>query len=82
MLLTATGPLNAADTDNGKSLTDGNCTGCHDDGVYSRKDRRVTSLDGLEKQVRRCELTLGLQWFDEDVSDVVAYLNQTFYKFK
>ena len=82
LLLTATGPLGAADADNGKSLTEGNCTGCHDDGVYSRKDRRVTSLAGLEKQVRRCELTLGLQWFDDDVNDVVAYLNQAYYKFK
>lgn len=82
LLLAATGPLMAADTGRGESLKQKNCMGCHEDGVYTRQDRRVSSLDGLEKQVRRCELTLGLQWFDEDVNDVVAYLNQTFYKFK
>ena len=82
LLLAATGPLMAADTAHGKELKQKNCMGCHEDGVYTRKDRRVTSLAGLEKQVRRCELTLGLQWFDEDVNDVVAYLNQAYYKFK
>jgi len=82
MLLTAAGPLSAADIGHGKSLKQKNCMGCHEDAVYTRKDRRVSSLAGLEKQVRRCELTLGLQWFDEDVNDVVAYLNQTFYKLK
>lgn len=82
MLLSAAGPLTAADTGNGQSLKEKNCTGCHEDGVYTRKDRRVSSMAGLEQQVKRCELTLGLQWFDEDVNDVVAYLNETFYKFK
>jgi len=82
LLLSATGQLLAADIDHGKALKEENCMGCHDDGVYTRKDRRVTSLEGLEKQVRRCELTLGLQLFDDDVNDVVSYLNQTFYKFK
>ena len=71
----------AADISHGKSLQQENCMACHDDGVYSRNDRRVTTLDGLHKQVKRCELTLGLQWFDDDVNDVTAYLNETFYKF-
>ena len=82
ILLTATGTLMAADTGHGKSLKEENCMGCHEDDVYTRQDRRVTSLASLGKQVRRCEFTLGLQWFDEDVNDVVAHLNQAFYKFK
>ena len=81
-LLATTGAVSAADSANGKSLKEQNCMGCHEDAVYTRTDRRVTSLAGLEKQVRRCELTLGLQWFDDDVNDVVAYLNENFYKFK
>jgi len=71
-----------AAADNGAELHAANCTSCHDDAVYKRKDRRVTSMDGLKKQVQRCELSLGLKWFDEDVDDVVAYLNSTYYKFK
>ncbi|MCP4450195.1 MAG: cytochrome c, partial [Planctomycetes bacterium] len=37
---------------------------------------------GLTSQVQRCELSLGLKWFDEDVDDVAGYLNQQFYKFQ
>jgi cytochrome c553 len=81
--LACTGTLAAAaDAGHGKTLVQDNCTSCHDDGVYTRKDRKVTSLAGLGKQVRRCELSLGLQWFDDDVDDVVAYLNDTYYKFR
>jgi cytochrome c553 len=72
----------AADVSHGKALTQEHCMSCHDTGVYTRADRKVTTLAGLEKQVRRCELSLGLKWFDEDVADVVAYLNDTFYKFQ
>ena len=72
----------AADPARGQQLQEKHCMSCHDNAVYTRKERKVTSLDGLQKQVRRCELTLGLQWFDEDVDDVVAYLNQNFYQFR
>jgi cytochrome c553 len=81
--LLATGVLPVTATaDNGATLHKENCTSCHDDSVYTRKDRRVTSLAGLKKQVQRCELSQGLKWFDEDVDDVVNYLNTTYYKFK
>jgi len=72
----------AADSAHGKALQQKNCMSCHDDGVYTRKERKITSLTGLDKQVRRCELSLGLQWFDDDVEDVVSYLNESFYKFE
>ena len=75
----AAGPLSAADINHGKSLQQENCMGCHDDGMYTRKDRKVTTLDGLTKQVKRCELSLGLQWFDDDVADVIEYLNTIYY---
>jgi hypothetical protein len=76
------GPAISADAVHGRELQEANCMSCHDNGMYTRKDRKITSPDGLQKQVRRCELTLGLQWFDEDVNDVAAYLNQNFYQFK
>ncbi len=71
----------AADTAHGKTLAQQHCTACHDNGVYTRENRRVTTLDGLRTQVRRCELSLGLKWFDEDINDVTGYLNESFYKF-
>ena len=38
-------------------------------------------MEALQKQVRRCELNLGLKWFDDDISNVVSYLNDTYYRF-
>ena len=81
LLMTALPAIQAADAGRGKQLVGENCTSCHDDSVYTRKDRRVTTLDGLKTQVKRCELNLGLTWFDEDIQDVVSYLNKTYYKF-
>ena len=81
-LAAGAGPVLAADTGHGKQLQQENCRSCHDDGMYTRENRKVTTPDGLTKQVQRCEATLGLQWFEEDVSDVAAYLNDSFYKFK
>ena len=81
--LLATGaPLSTAIADNGAELHEENCISCHDEAVYKRKNRRVTSMDGLKKQVQRCELSLGLKWFEEDINDVAGYLNSTYYQFK
>ncbi len=71
-----------ADAANGKALHDEQCVKCHDSKVYTRSDRFITSRDALTKQVTRCQLNVGAQWFDEDVADVVQYLDETFYKFK
>ena len=70
----------AADISHGKALQQKNYMACHDDGMYTRDELKVTSLDGLHKQVKRCELTLGLKWFEDDVNDVAGYLNESFYK--
>jgi mono/diheme cytochrome c family protein len=72
----------AADAAHGEKLHAGHCTTCHDDGVYTRKERRVDSLSALDAQVRRCDANLEKHWFDEDISDVVAFLNQRYYHFK
>lgn len=81
LLGTLAGMSQAADTAGGKALTDQHCYQCHGNEVYTRPDRKIRSLEGLQRQVRRCELNLGLKWFDEDVTNVSAYLSQEFYKF-
>ena len=79
LLVAATG--HAADSTKGKSLVEKNCVRCHGSEVYTRNDRRVTTFPGLQKQVQRCEQMLGLTWFDDDIANVVGYLNQQYYKF-
>ena len=81
-LVMASSTLPAIDIDNGKSLQQDNCMRCHDDSMYTREERRVTTHDALKAQVQRCETNLNLTWFPEDVEAVTEYLNTTFYKFK
>lgn len=70
-----------ADVSNGKALHENHCVRCHDSTVYTRPDRRVDDLPALEAQVRRCDSALGTTWFDDEIADVVEYLNAEYYKF-
>lgn len=71
----------AADAVHGQQLHAEQCLRCHGSEAYTREDRRVQSLDGLKNQVAMCALQLDVAWFDEEVEDVVLYLNQLFYHF-
>lgn len=57
------------------------CSRCHDEQIYTRDDRRSQNLQQLEAQVRRCDANFGTQLFDEDITALVQYLNQHYYKF-
>lgn len=72
----------SADIKHGQQLHDANCVKCHDSGVYTREDRFISSKDALTTQVQRCNVNIGTQWFDEDVADVVDFLNTNYYQFK
>jgi mono/diheme cytochrome c family protein len=89
LALFGTGIANATDLKRGGDLHQKNCVACHvklvgGDGtaLFTRADRRVQSFAALQTQVRRCKDNLGLTWFDEEVDDVAAYLNKSYYKFK
>lgn len=64
-----------------KTFVQEKCTSCHDSSVYTRKERRVDSFSRLDSQVRMCDAQLGIKMFDEDVSAIVTYLNDTYYHF-
>ena len=78
----------ASDVNRGKSLHDDNCIECHvsiqggdGSGIYTREDRRIDSLPALRSQVNRCKNSMGVSWPEDQIDDVVAYLNNTYYKF-
>jgi len=81
---TAGAPGTAAKAEHTKALglVADHCIKCHGSEVYTRADRKVTTRDGLERQVRRCETALELTWFDEDIAGVASYLNDQYYHFK
>lgn len=77
------------DTAHGKAVHEKSCAGCHDnmmDGngnrIYTREDRRVTSLDRLMGQVMRCNSMQKLNLSEDDMDGIIKYLNESFYKFE
>ena len=80
----------APDLANGKTIDQQKCYACHakktgfgnGDMIYTRSDGKVKSIANLKKMVSICNTELRLDLFPEDEADVVAYLNQQFYKFK
>ena len=80
----------AADVNNGKTLHQSKCYQCHAlfffvcycYVIYTRSDRKVNDAKRLKSMVSMCNTQLRLDLFPEDEADLVAYLNQQFYKFK
>lgn len=70
-----------AETPDAHGLYSENCTQCHGTEVYTRADRKVTSREALDTQVRLCEQNLGLKWFDDQVESVATLLDKEYYKF-
>lgn len=72
----------------GKQLHDASCMQCHTsltggqpNSIYSRAERSVKTLDGLEKRVANCAIAADANWTAAQQKQVVDYLNSQFYKF-
>lgn len=70
------------DSKNGSKLHQTSCTACHDSKVYTRKDRKIRSINGLEGRVELCSINLSTRYTDGQNSDIVKYLNDNYYQFK
>lgn len=75
-------PLTLGDAAKGKALHAKGCGDCHGTEVYTRPDRRIKTAEGLLKQVELCNSNLEKNYSDDQLNDVVKYLNDSFYKFK
>ena len=79
----------AADLEAGRKLVEEKrCETCHHNktmgdasAVYTRKDRRVTSLAKLRSQVALCNSELSLGLFPDEEDQVTEYLDATYYRF-
>ena len=56
------------------------CIACHTAQVHWREKRLVQSWDDLLYQVSRWQRIAGQDWSREEINDVAAYLNGTFYE--
>lgn len=72
----------APDPVNGQRLFEqSRCVSCHTAESFTSPTRKVKSYAALESQVRRCDANLSTNWFDDQILDVVSYLNKMYYKF-
>ena len=71
-----------ADEENGRVLyNEAKCTECHSVDIFTHEDRKITTHKKLKKQVQWCAHQHDASWFDDEVLDVIDYLNHHFYKF-
>jgi len=70
------------DSADGKRLHDANCMGCHDTGIYTRKDRLVQSLDALKKRLGDCSHMAKSEFSATETQNIIKYLNDQFYQFR
>ena len=71
------------DAGKGKKIYEASeCVRCHQtNDMFTREDRKVKTLVALNTQVRKCDAQLSTNLFDDEIEDVVAYLNQAHYSF-
>jgi mono/diheme cytochrome c family protein len=79
--LTACGePAPKGDAERGAKLHEV-CLDCHGSGPYTRQDRKIASHDALRREVGRWGDYYNPALSEQDVDDLVAYLERDFYKF-
>ena len=85
---TSSGAMLLGDSANGKTIHDEKCLGCHSAKfkdpaqIYLRSPRRVNTIEGLMKQVPFCSKQTGANLNEQEINDVIKYLNEAYYKFK
>jgi len=70
------------DSANGKRLLEANCMECHQTDIFTRKDRKVQSLDALQEQVSGCTHMARKAFSARETEDLLKYLNDQFYHFQ
>ena len=80
MLLIAGPAAGAGDPVKGAKLHD-DCLGCHGTELYVPPRARVKTLAALKKETERWNDRMNPKFTKQEIEDLVAYLNATFYKF-
>ena len=74
--------LFAQDEKLGKELYDGRCLTCHKDTPYGKGPPKAQSLEALRSTTKLwASIAPGTPWTQQDMDNVVFYLNQKFYHY-
>lgn len=63
-------------------LYENHCMSCHESVVHIRGNRRTESLTKLRRRVSHWANYLHVRWGEEEVEEVVTYLNNHYYTFE
>jgi mono/diheme cytochrome c family protein len=74
-------PALAADEERGRLLYENHCTGCHESLIHIRETRKADSPAAIREQIERWRAVLDLDWQEDEVDDVLEYLNQRYYRY-
>lgn len=66
----------------GQRLHAAHCGGCHDDSVYTRKDRKMHSLEDLKTQLQGCSHAAKQDFSAVETQNLLRFLNEQYYRFK
>lgn len=67
------------DAGRGRALYENHCQVCHTSRVHSRANRLPVGKNELRDIVERWQREERLRWSEQDVTDVVEFLNRTRY---
>jgi cytochrome c5 len=81
LTLVAASAARAQDAERGRDLYENHCQGCHSSQAHIREARKVRTPQDLSAWVRRWQRNQSLNWGEEEVSDVAAFLDREFYHF-
>ncbi|UQB43385.1 hypothetical protein JX580_05870 [Thiomicrospira microaerophila] len=77
----SSGAFASGDPEAGKALHhEANCLQCHAAQPYN--PQKTNTFEKLVAAVNFCNVNLNTGWFEDEVLDVAAYLNDKYYKVK
>lgn len=79
-LMTAGHAIAAGDAARGAQLHE-DCLGCHATELYVPPKAKIRTLSALKKEVEKWNDRMNPKFTKQEVEDLVAYLNASFYKF-
>ena len=57
------------------------CLGCHGTALYVPPQAKVKTLAALKKEIERWNDRMNPKFNEQEIEDLMAYLNRDFYKF-
>jgi mono/diheme cytochrome c family protein len=80
----AASPVSSAgvpDAARGRALYENHCVVCHTPKIHSRPSRIPRNVNELRQIVTHWATAQDLRWSEEEIADVVWYLNETKYRY-